>query len=351
MLDSSTSGRYRGFTLVELLVVIAIIGTLVALLLPAVQAAREAARRIQCVNNLKQIGLGLMNYESARGELPPGVLVPLAGNWAMMILPYLEATVLFDNLEMGDYAGINDDGSYWTGPGLNYEILDGVIVSSFRCPSNHWAPLSNKYESYCCGPWDFPYHFAVNDYIGIAGFAVKNTFPDFTDRRVSAQGQYGIAASNGVFQPTEGVPLKKITDGTSNTMLVGEQSGTVMYNGKQLDMRSGNWGGGWLGMTGPADCAKLPTLDDRYWGRTSQSCWWGGLTTLRYAIGVDAYPANGAKDSWDLNQTLTSHHPGGVHVLRCDGSVSFMRDGTGPDILQPLAIRDDANVLIEGFEP
>ena len=108
---------------------------------------------------------------------------------------------------------------------------------------------------------------------------------------------------------SEGVPLKNITDGTSNTMLVGEQSGTVTYKGKDLDMRSGNWGGGWLGMTGPEDCAELPTLDSRFWGKTSHRCWWGGLTTLRYAVGVSAHPANGAKDSWDLNQTLTSHHP------------------------------------------
>jgi hypothetical protein len=250
---------------------------------------------------------------------------------------------------MGDYAGLNDDGSYWRGPGLNFEVLDGVVVSTLRCPSDHWPELSYQYDSFCCGPWDFPYHFAVNDYVGISGFAVNNN-PVVVDRRISAQGQYGIAASNGVFQPTEGVPLKNITDGTSNTLLVGEQSGTVTYKGEYLDMRSGNWGGGWLGMTAPSGCAGLPTLDDPYWKRTAQNCWWGGLTTLRYAIGVSAHPANGAKDSWDLNQTLTSHHPGGVHVLRCDGGVSFMRNGTGPDILQPLAIRDDGDLLIEGFE-
>src|SRR6267143_242800 len=91
-----SSMRRRGFTLIELLVVIAIIAVLIALLLPAVQAARDAARRPQCVNNLKQIGLGMMNYESTNGSLPPGEKGCCWGTWGVFILPYIEQTQLYN---------------------------------------------------------------------------------------------------------------------------------------------------------------------------------------------------------------------------------------------------------------
>src|SRR5881227_1150297 len=89
--------RRRGFTLIELLVVIAIIAVLIALLLPAVQAAREAARRSQCVNNLKQIGLGVMNYESSIGCFPPGEKGCCWGTWNVFILPYIEQSALYNS--------------------------------------------------------------------------------------------------------------------------------------------------------------------------------------------------------------------------------------------------------------
>ncbi len=338
-----------GFTLVELLVVVAIIGILVGLLLPAVQAAREAARRSQCANNLKQVGLALMNYESARGELPPGAVGNFAGNWSFFLLPYLERTAIASRIEHGDFAALPDDGSYGMGSNPNIKILDDVVIPLLRCPSNDWPALNYYYGSDCCDVWDLPYHFAVNDYVGIAGFAVNNS-PLEIDRRVSAPGHYGIAASNGAFQPTAGISLQRITDGTSNTLMVGEQSGFWIHQGAKIDLRSGNWAGGWWGLSGdedPAGCEGIPTLDTEHWNTSSHACYWGGLTTLRYPLGASLRPANGARDSWDLNQTLTSHHPDGVQVLRCDGSVHLMLEGTGLEILQSLAIRDDGNTLVE----
>ena len=261
----SRHSRQPGFTLVELLVVIAIIGVLVALLLPAVQAARESARRTQCLNNLKQVGLAVLNYESAQGELPPGALTTFAGNWETSILSYMEQTALVSSMEMGEWAALPDDGS-WKGPGLNYRLLDGVVVAGLRCPSNSWPALSYTYDSICCGLWDLPYHFAVNDYVGIAGFVTDPTIDD----RVGKRGRYGIAASNGVFQPSIGVQLKQITDGTSNTMMAGEQSGTQFSpQGEPLDLRSGMWAGGWLGMISDNNdqgCTELPSQQSSQWG-------------------------------------------------------------------------------------
>ena len=352
MTNNRSIHRQNGFTLVELLVVIAIIGTLVALLLPAVQAAREAARRAQCTNNLKQLVLGVHNYESSQKELPPGVINLFGGNWAMKILGYLEQGAIDQGIVWGDMAGLPDDGSGWrgppslVGPGLNYELLDDVALPVFRCPSNTWPTLSYSYDSFSLGNWTMSHNFSVNDYLGIAGFADPN------DReRVSAEGSYGIAAANGAFMPNEGVPLSNITDGTSNTLLLGEQSGTIVFEGQELDLRSGNWAGGFLGMIAdqfPQRCGEMPNRNEGRWSR-SHSCYWAGLTTMRYAIGANARPANGALDSWDMNQPLTSHHPGGVQIARADGGVAFVAEGIGPAVLRPLSIRDDGEINQESM--
>src|SRR6476661_1382125 len=95
----------RGFTLIELLVVIAIIGVLIAFLLPAVQAAREAARRMQCVNNLKQLGLGLLNYESSHGSLCPGTKYQVWGSWTIFVLPFMEQAALYNAWNMRGQPG------------------------------------------------------------------------------------------------------------------------------------------------------------------------------------------------------------------------------------------------------
>ncbi len=347
-MHKSTNHRASiGFTLVELLVVIAIIGVLVSLLLPAIQSAREAARRSQCINNMRQLNTALHNYHSANDEFPPGVINLFGGNWALKILGYMEEGAIEQQIVWGDMAGLPDDGSGWrgppglVGPGLNIPLLAGVVIPSFRCPSNPWPALSYSYDSFGLGNWTMSHEFAVNDYLGIAGFAD----PDDVDR-VSAEGSYGVAAANGAFYPTEGVSISQMTDGSSNTLLLGEQSGFIVSEAEVLDLRSGVWAGGWLGSIGdsmPRQCGDRPNQLEGRWAR-SHSCYWGGLTTLRYAVGSNARPANGALDAWDMNQPLNSHHPGGVNVARADGGVAFLANGTGPAILRPLAIRNDGEV-------
>ena len=141
-LDTRRQRPWRGFTLVELLVVITIIGILIALLLPAVQAAREAARRMQCSNNLKQIGLALHNYHTAAGSLPFGASYPyLPGNaagytWSVAILPYLELQNVYDQLDL-------TLPMYWPNVSTKKHTINGeiakTVLSVFACPTDPWA--------------------------------------------------------------------------------------------------------------------------------------------------------------------------------------------------------------------
>jgi prepilin-type N-terminal cleavage/methylation domain-containing protein len=228
------SSRYRrfhphwarpGFTLVELLVVIAIIGVLVALLLPAIQAAREAARRSQCSNNLKQIGLAILNYESAVGRLPAGSTTdaadiggPYFGTWTVDILPYLEQQALYDLWDKTvDFSHINN------------RKLRETFLASYLCPSDQdlaeltmpesgpglsvpWAPGSYRAMSgYSLGEdgnhyWDNPQYLSY-----------PNEMPDW--RRGA---MYSVAREPSGSRRLKAVKLKEILDGTSQTLLVGE---------------------------------------------------------------------------------------------------------------------------------
>jgi len=325
----------RGFTLIELLVVIAIIAVLIALLLPAVQQAREAARRSQCKNNMKQIGLALHNYHDVHNTFPFGSAFYGGGvpNWRLQIFPMLEQGAAYNKL---DFAA--DFGGYVSTSAINGQTLSGHVVPVYVCPS---SPLPSNPTTGGQGNYyttGNPSGFQVPMYVGIAGGGERAATGD--DIVLGGQ-KVGVFSNiyqhywtgNGVLNAGEITRMRDITDGTSNTMMVSEDSALV----NNQDARAGYYGG-YFGGSGSAVRASvaLPTND----------LWAIGIRSIRYRPNTRT-AQQGGEAMYQMNVPLTSLHTGGVHGLLADGSVRFVSENINLLSLMYVAARNDGQVLGE----
>jgi prepilin-type N-terminal cleavage/methylation domain-containing protein len=306
-----------GFTLVELLVVIAIIGVLVALLLPAVQAAREAARRSTCSNNLKQIGLAALNHHSAHGTLPPGLTAVLVNGkeidgyaWSVFLLPYLEQQAIYDAYK-ADLPNLPLPRCYRTDPSDPVQWSQ-TVLPVYSCPSSRLPERSPG----SIGPFNIILGCSKNDYKGCSG--------DQDDGALIQARFADVLGLSGYV----GFKLRQFTDGTSKTFFVGESS---YYTRLSIEG----------GLTDPAIPGNSPgKSDDRKF-----PVWIGAVnldesnlaeTNCETPLGVRA-----------RNDVFYSEHTGIVQFVYADGSVHPISEDIDIGTYILLGIRNDEQT--DGF--
>jgi prepilin-type N-terminal cleavage/methylation domain-containing protein len=301
--------RNRGFTLVELLVVIAIIGILVGLLLPAVQAAREAARRMQCTNNLKQIGLAIHNYESAAKLLPRSHHLSNELGWTVAILPYMEQTSLYNlfNQNQGSYTmvGKNDPHGLTRMPG-------------YLCPSSPVETMLLNAPHNVNQPDRIPMNTGVapftTHYYGLNG--PRGTDPNGGTYPLQSTATHeGVAtAGTGMLQWVQNTKMANVTDGLSNTIMIGEMS----WVSQKFGTRYRTWlrGGG----NGFSVAAR------------------NVVRTINAGLVANALvPYN--------DMPMGSMHTGGANFANGDGSVRFISQSIDFNLYRGLATRDYGEVV------
>jgi len=293
--------RRRGFTLVELLVGIAIIGILIALLLPAVQAAREAAKRSQCSNNLKQLGLALHNYHDTFKTLPSGIATSTlwassnnkggigVWGWGSLILPFIEQSALHEQLQVGDLP--LDDAL-----AVNLAAFQ-TPISSFRCPSDKAAPLNYDHK-------------------------VDGT-PTATSNYIGNNRSHSIASNDhdvrgGLFFVNKAIRFRDILDGTSNTVAVGERRWQYKEQGAFNILVCG--------------AANIYGCNDSAGDKDKADVLGSGQPRMNYNLGNKKHSETG----------YSSMHPGGAQFCLADGSVRFISETIDADMKDNQTARNRA---------
>ena len=318
-----------GFTLIELLVVIAIIAVLIALLLPAVQQAREAARRSQCKNNLKQIGLALHNYHDTYNMFPIGGRSQ--GSWGpsfwVGLLPYIDQAPLYNGFDM------NGNNNGWTQQDpQNGNLCNGIKISVMLCPSSPLPEFTQPGTSTAVN-----YNLTEPSYVGIMG-AANNPGIGFSETRqvgccscCGGNSSAGVAVAGGLLIQNSALNLRDATDGSSNTLMVGETSDWAYDSSNNRQHIDGGYPHAW---TMGAGSGGTPSTERPF-----------NLTTIMYAPGTRNYNLPGVMDNHGSNNPLLSAHTGGFQGLLADGHVVFISNNINMLTLSRLATRDDGQVV------
>ncbi len=281
-----------GFTLVELLVVIAIIGILIGLLLPAVQSAREAARRMQCSNNLKQMGLALHAYHTAVGCFPPGAMAISSGDAPglhVFLLPYLEQTAMAEQVDTAK--------SVYSSPNA---ALGRMRLAMFECPSASSADDQLHPDQ----------GYYTTNYAGIMGPGIEDN-----DRIDLESSQCGDIHTDGIFYPLSHTRIADIRDGTSNTLALGERT---------YELRV--WTRGAYRTTSTACVSSTKNI---VWPINSdpEKLCYNNCSSGRTCLFNDLY--------------FASNHPGGAQFAAADGSVHFLSEQIDMGLYQRLTTRSE----------
>ena len=320
----------RGFTLVELLVVIAIIGVLVSLLLPAVQAAREAARRLQCSNNLKQYGLALHNYHdvyrtfplSATGVGGGRLRFPILG-WQVRILPYIEQQAVYDlidwNRDMRRVVVIPPSTIFWA-----------ISPAYTHCPSDSFPHVLREGTTAARAQCNYGGSLGAQNVDGIRGqcqpfkvfeqqLGARNIRFAATNNKSSTSGMFAFGAVT--------VSIADVTDGTSNTLMVGEvlpgcqwiNGGNPVGSPESGDAQAGTWINTWLNLGSIGQGVSTITPINEF-----TTCWYMGNRKISDPNCANPHSPPGGAMQYSYG--FKSRHPGGVQVCLVDGSVRFISE-------------------------
>ena len=291
--------RPRGFTLIELLVVIAIIGVLVAILLPAVQQAREAARTTQCRNHLKQFGVALHNYHETHGMFCQGVVIQRTGNgsanwaWGAYLLPYIDQAGLYNRLDVGGTT-LPDAIADTSGGGRREHLQKSLAV--FRCPSDT-GPILNSW------------HLLVGIQTTLSNYIANNASRSLRLDIGPLTSSGGVQFSNGMFHANHCVGMRDLVDGASNTIALGERAwalgNTPVNAGLVFGMR------GSTDASGTNDAGLLQ----------NHGC---GFVLINTTTGA---PANS-----NYMRNYSSLHVGGANFVMADGAVRFLSENLDHNI-------------------
>ena len=298
--SDSQAARRRGFTLIELLVVIAIIAVLIALLLPAVQQSREAARRTQCKNNLKQIGLAMHNYNADTSRLPIGVMrqgvgttglaITVSGyTWYRRILPYIDQAVIYNQYnENANYYSANPN-----------RACSQTPIPMLRCPSDFPVAFFNNIPQY-------------NYLVNVGNTNVGKNTP--VNGAVYSAGPFDFSSTTTGTCST----FAQITDGSSNTMMMGE----VRVGATSPDYR------------GLVQYAMFATMT----GNLPPNTPIADLTQSGDCVSSpDLLRAAGSTTNYNYQISMRSRHVGGAHALLCDGSVRFFSNNIDLNTIRAIS--------------